>query len=201
MVIMFRSLILVFCVVASSQIFATAQTPTPTPAAPTQAGYTRPGTSARRARYLKNMFGPEAIVKNIAMGGLTTWSNSPREWGPNWRGFGKRVASNFGKEIISNTVKFGLEEAFELDSHYYRSRQHDLGPRLKNALVSTVTTRNREGDRVFGFPRIVGIYSSHIIAAEVWYPNRYGIKDGLRSGTFSLGMTAVYNIFKEFIHK
>ncbi|HEX3101676.1 MAG TPA: hypothetical protein VHQ01_07790 [Pyrinomonadaceae bacterium] len=194
-----RSIVLISIALLAADFAVAAQTTVPAPQ--DQAEYVRPDVKTRRQRYLKNMFGPEALVKSVAMAGFSTAENSPDEWGPHWNGFGKRVASTFGQEIISNTVRFGLEEAFALDSHYYRSRQHAVGSRIKNALISSVTARNAEGRRVFGFPRIVGTYSSHIIASEAWYPKRYNYKDGLKGGTISLGMTAAFNLLREFIHK
>jgi hypothetical protein len=50
-------------------------------------------------------------------------------------------------------------------------------------------------------PNLVGTYASNVIANEVWYPDRYDWKDGLRSGTISLGFNAAFNLVKEFILK
>lgn len=166
-----------------------------------QQSYVRPDSKTRLKRYVNSMVGPAALAKNVAGAGFSTWRNSPEEWGKNWEGFGRRVASNFGKGFINNTTRYGLEEAFKLDSHYYRSQNKSVGARLKNALISPVTARNKNGKRVFGFPRVVGTYTGSIIATEAWYPDRYDYKDGLRSGTISLGMNALYNVFKEFVLK
>ena len=46
----------------------------------------------------------------------------------------------------------------------------------------------------------LGVLAS-IIAAETWYPKRYDFKDGLKSGTFSLGMNAAFNLVKEIFKK
>ncbi len=121
------------------------------------------------------------------------------EWGDRWPGFGRRFASNVGKSIIKGTVTYGLDEAFKLDSSYYRSQKKDPGSRIKNALLSSVTARDKNGKRVFGFPHIAGTYTSSIVAAEAWYPARFNYKNGLKSGTISIGMGAVFNIIKEFI--
>ncbi|MEP6705174.1 MAG: hypothetical protein ABJB34_10255 [Acidobacteriota bacterium] len=40
-----------------------------------------------------------------------------------------------------------------------------------------------------------------ITSREAWYPNRYGWKDGVRSGTISLAFNAAYNLFREFVWK
>jgi hypothetical protein len=54
---------------------------------------------------------------------------------------------------------------------------------------------------VVGIPNLAGTYTSGIIAREAWYPDRYDWKDGVRSGTISLGFSAAFNLFKEFVWK
>ncbi len=147
------------------------------------------------------MFGPMALGEDVFRAGWSTWRNSPVEWGDHWDGFGRRVASSFGKSVISNTVNYGLSESFKLDSHYYRSKDKSFRARVGNALISPVTARDKNGDRVFGFPHLAGVYTAHIVAVESWYPARYTWKDGLKSGTYSLGLEAAFNLVKEFIWK
>jgi hypothetical protein len=147
------------------------------------------------------MVGPMALAKQVVGAGYGTWRNSPEEWGGQWEGFGKRFASGFGKNLIKQSITYGLDETLKLDSHYYRSKTDDLNAKLKNALLSPVTARNAKGKRVLGIPRIVGTYTASIVAAETWYPRRYDWKDGVRSGTISLGMNAAFNLFKEFVWK
>jgi len=163
--------------------------------------YRRPDAQTRQKRYLLSMFGPFAIGGDVLAAGLDTASNSPREWGPHWNGFGKRFASQLGKGVIHHSTQFALEESFKLDSYYYRSTKHDVSSRLRNAITSTFTARRPDGSKTVGFPRIVGSYTAGIVAAETWYPKRYGLKDGLKSGTLSLGTDILSNLFKEFFHR
>lgn len=163
--------------------------------------YRRPDAKTRRSDYFKSMFGPYAIARTVAGAGFGTWRNSPEEWGGKWEGFGRRAASGFGKTAIKQTTIYALDESFKLDSKFYRSKNRKFGAKIKNAFVSPFTARKESGKRVFGFPRIAGTYASSIVAAEAWYPRRFDYKDGLRSGTISLGFNAAFNLFKEFIKK
>lgn len=163
--------------------------------------YVRPDAGKRRKDYLKSLFGPYALARTVVGAGVSTARNSPEEWGGGWEGFGRRVASGFGRNAIKQTTVYALDEAFKLDSKFYRSRKRDFGSKIKNALISPVTARNESGKRVFGFPRVAGTYTAGIVASETWYPKRYDYKDGLRSGTISLGFNAAFNLFKEFIKK
>ena len=163
--------------------------------------YVRLDAKQRRSRYFKSMFGIGAIGKNIASSAFSTYRNSTEEWGPHWDGFAKRVASGFGKSVIRNSTAYALEEAFDLDSRFFKSKKRDTASKIKNAVVSPFIARNKEGKVVFGFPRLVGTYASNIIAAEVWYPKNYNWKDGMRSGTVSIGTNIFFNLVKEFIRR
>lgn len=210
-----RSVLFSVAILLSAVAAGLAQAPTPTPrpdrdtpaavsqvsSSAAQNGYVRPDSKTRFNRYVKSMFGPAAIGKTVAVAGWGTWRNSPEEWGDKWEGFGRRVASGFGKSVIKNTTMYALDESLKYDSRFYRSKKKDIGSRLRNALISPVTARNVRGKRVLGVPRIAATYTSSIVAAEAWYPSRFDYKDGLKSGTISLGITAAFNVFKEFVWK
>jgi hypothetical protein len=211
--------LLFFALVLTTVFQSVAQTPTPTPASPREQGdtkttvgaqittqsfhgiYTRPDSKTRFKRYVKGMFGPTALGKTVVSAGYSTWRNSPEEWGPTWEGFGRRLASGVGKNVIKQTTTFGLDEAFKLDSAFYRSNKKGIGGRLGDALSSTFVARKPDGKKVFGFPRVAGTYASSIIAAETWYPKRFTYKDGVKNGTISLGLNAAFNVIKEFFLK
>jgi hypothetical protein len=204
-----RSVIISGLFVLTSAFSISAQTTAPTDPPPKSTitsakqsdAYVRPDGKTRQKRYVSSIFGPVAVGKNVALAGFNTWRNSPEEWGPTWKGFGRRVASNFGQSIIKNSIQFGLDEALKLDSHYYRSKDKSVSARIGNALISPFTARTSNGKRTIGVPRIFGTYASSVIAREAWYPDRYTWKDGLKSGTYSLGFTAGFNLIKEFIWK
>lgn len=212
--------LITFAFLTVGAICPAAQTPSPTPevSSPGQpqplppgpdvsrlvkrsTAYTRPDSKTRFNRYAKSIFGPVALGKSVVSAGYSTWRNSPEEWGPTWEGFGRRLASGVGKNVIKQTTTFGLDEAFKLDSAFYRSEKKSFGGRLGDALSSTFVARKPDGKKVFGFPRVAGTYTSSIIAAETWYPKRFSYKDGLKNGTISLGLNAAFNVVKEFFLK
>ena len=170
-------------------------------AAQTQDAYTRPEPKKRFRNYINSMVGPMALAQRAAQSGVGTWRNSPEEWGSGWEGFGRRFASGTGKSVIKNSAMYGLDEVLKVDSRFYRSEKRDVGSRIKNALISPVTARRPDGSRTIGIPRLVGTYTANVVAAETWYPARYDWKDGMRSGTISLGFNAAFNLVKEFIWK
>lgn len=160
--------------------------------------YVRPEAKKRLKNYVNRTIGPIALAKNAASAGFSTITNNPEEWERTGTGFARRFASKTGENAIKQTTVYVLDEVLKLDSSYYKSQKKDFGSRVKNAFVSTFTARRSNGDRTFGAPRIAGTYASHIISREVWYPERFSYKDGLRSGTYSLGFNVLTNILQEF---
>lgn len=160
--------------------------------------YVFPTRKERFRKYINRIFGPAALGADVASATISQITDTPEEWENNFRGFGKRLASTFGRKVITQTVIYGLDEAFTLDSSYYKSTQKNFKARLKNAVLSTFTARKPSGKRVFGFPRVIGVYTSAITANEVWFPPNRSYKDGLRSGTISLGTSVGINFLREF---
>lgn len=163
--------------------------------------YVRPDKDKRLKRYVNGVVGPFALAKYAATAGITTWRNTPKEWGDKWDGFGHRFVSNLGKSAIKNTTIYGLDEALKVDSRFYRSRNRSVASRLRNSIFSPVTARNRKGERVIGIPRITASFASSVIASETWYPSRYNYRHGLKSGITSLGFNVGFNLIKEFVWK
>lgn len=182
-------------------VAVSAQTVNNDPTTATSAVYSRPSPDVRFKRFVNDTVGPFAWVGVGAGAAFATAGNSPKEWGRTSEGFGRRFASNFAKTVMRNTVIYGMDEVLKLDSHYYRSTKRNVGSRVTNALLSTVTARTASGKRTIGIPRIVGTYSANMIAAEAWYPSRFHWKDGFRTGSISLSVNALFNLVKEFAFK
>ncbi len=194
-----KNIILLFC--AFFCLFNAVPGQTSAPATSGQTKYVRPNADKRFKRYVNDAVGPFAWVGMAAGAGFGTIANSPKEWGRSTSGFGKRFASNFGKNVIKTTFIYGLDEAFKLDSHYYRSSKRDVGSRIANALYSTVTARTSNGKRTIGVPQLVGTYSSNLIARKAWYPAGYTWREDAKNSGISLGVTAMINLLTEFFLK
>lgn len=149
-------------------------------------------------RYVKDTVGPLSLTRSAVTAGLDQWRDSPEEWGQGMKGYGRRYASRFGRNLVQQSVTYGLEEAFGLDSEFKRSNDEGFGARVKHAFLETITSRTKSGKRVLSAPRLAGVYTSAIVATETWYPERYSYKDGLRMGTSSLITGFGINLVREF---
>ncbi len=117
------------------------------------------------------------------------------------RAYGKRFGSDFGIAAISTTTRYGLAEAFREDTLYYRCECKGVFPRLRHAVISTLTARRgQDGHRVFSFPALIAPYAGTMTAVYAWYPSRYGAKDALRMGNYAMLGYVGGNIALEFLY-
>jgi len=161
--------------------------------------YVFPSERERLKRYVQSTVGPWRLARTAFSAGIDQWRDQPEEWGQGAKGFGRRYASSFGQNAIQQTVTYGLDEAMGLDSSFERSKREGFLPRMKDALIQNVTSRNRSGKRVISAPRFAGVYTGAIVPTETWYPERYSYKDGLRHGTRTLLTGFGINLFREFV--
>ena len=161
--------------------------------------YVFPTHRQRFNRYVKSTVGPFRLAWTAATAGIDQWRDHPEEWGQGMKGYGRRYASNLGQNAIQQTVTYGLDEAFGLDTGFRKSTRDGCGARAKDALLQNITSRTKSGKRVISAPRFAGAYSAAIISRETWYPDRYSYKDGLRAGTGNLLAGFGINLIREFV--
>ena len=170
---------------------------------PAQLGltYTRPAETTKLRNYFFDAFGPYPIVGAALTAGFDQVNNAPPEWGRGAEGYSKRFGSDFGIAAVSTTMRYALSEAFKEDALYYRCECKGVFPRLRHAVISTLTARRGEdGHRVFSFPALVAPYAGTMTAVYGWYPHRYDARDMLRMGNYNLLEYAVGNIALEFLY-
>jgi len=176
---------------AESQRVATDQT--------TSQSYAFPTKRERFNRYVSNTVGPLSLLRTGLSAGVGQWRDNPEEWGQGMSGYGRRYASNFGQNLIQQSVTYGLDQTLGLDTGFEKSKRKGFFPRMKHALAENITSRTKTGKRVISVPRLAGVYASGVVAAETWYPSRFDYKDGLRIGTRSLVAGFGINLVREFL--
>ena len=162
-------------------------------------GYVRPTTRKRVLRFANDAFGVNAVIGAGIGGTFETIGNAPPEWKKTAGGFGRRFASDYGENAIQESVTFGLNEAFKLDDHLYKSTKKGFKARFKDAFISGLTARTASGKRVFDFNRVAGTYAGSFVVTEAWYPDRYSYKDGFRRGSQALAFRFGLSFINEFI--
>jgi len=163
--------------------------------------YTRPTEKTKIHNYLFDAFGPYPIGAAALTAGFGQATNSPPEWKQGAEGYSRRFVSDLGIAAVSTTARYALAEAFREDTLYYRCECTGVLPRLRHAVLSTLTARRGEdGHRVFSFPALIAPYAGTMTAVYGWYPSRYGAKDAFRMGNYTLLEYVGANIAMEFLY-
>jgi hypothetical protein len=101
---------------------------------------------------------------------------------------------------VSTTTRYALAQVLKEDTLYYRCQCKGVFPRLGHAAISTFTARRGDdGHRVFSFPALVAPYAGSMTAVYGWYPSRFGAKDALRMGNYTVLGDVGGNIALEFL--
>jgi len=170
--------------VDSADSSGTVATTTP---AQLESSYIRPTGKTKLRNYAFDAFGPYPIAGAAFAAGIGQAYNTPPEWKQGAEGFGKRFGSAFGIAAISTTTRYGLAQAFREDTLYYRCECKGVFPRLRHAVISTLTARRGDdGHRVFSLPALIAPYAGTMTAVYAWYPGRYNGKDALRMGNYTM---------------
>jgi hypothetical protein len=163
--------------------------------------YVRPTERTKVNNFAFDAFGPYPIAGAGVAAGINQWTNAPPEWGQGAEGYGKRIGSDFGIAAIGTTARYGLAEAFKEDTLYYRCECSGPFPRLRHAVISTLTGRHgQDGHRIFSISALAAPYAGSMIGVYLWYPDRFGAKDAFRMGNYSMLEFMGGNIALEFLY-
>ncbi len=162
-------------------------------------GYVRPTAKKRVSRFTNDAFGLNAVIGAGIGATFGTIRNAPPEWKKTGGGFGRRFASDYAETAFQKSITFGLNEAFKLDDHLYKSGKRGFKARFKDAFLAGLMARTANGKRVFNFNRVIGTYAGSFIATEAWYPNRFSYKDGFRRGSQGLAFRFGFSFINEFL--
>jgi hypothetical protein len=158
-----------------------------------------PLTSSERARrYLKNAFGPGAILRAAAAGGIAQWEGTPKEWKGGAEAYGDRFGNALAKHVIREALEFGGATALHEDNRYVRSLDSGFFKRTKHAVTSVFVARNDAGQEHFAYSRFGSVLGSSFISRLWQPPSEDGSGDALVSFGFTMVTDMGWNVFKEF---
>jgi hypothetical protein len=132
---------------------------------------TSPITARGRVHWLvRQNLSPASLLEDAAIGAEETLVNSPREYGPHWEGYGKRVgmvAANYG---VKTVMEAGLGSIWGEDPRYERTEGESFGSRLGHVVKMTFLARNRSGNLMPAYARFIAIPGSSFLA-NTWMPD------------------------------
>ena len=149
--------------------------------------------------YRKAVLRPYSLLGPAFGAGIGQWEDEPPEWGQGARGYGYRIASGMGRQLISETIRFGIAAADGEDPRYHRSQDTGVWKRAEHAIVETFTSQTANGSRMPAYSRFAGTYGAAFIS-NAWYPgSRASAGWALRRGTTALAASVGFHLFEEFL--
>jgi len=157
-----------------------------------------PTSRERFDAYLKDTFGPGALLQSALAAGTNHFVDDPPEWRQGVQGYSRRFASRFGRFAIQESMEFGLATVLRQDTSYRRCECGGFLRRMSHALSSNFIARKRDGSTTFTIAKVASYYGAGMISTA-WYPDRYtATGDGVRLGTISLVSGTGASVIREF---
>jgi hypothetical protein len=149
--------------------------------------------------YRRQIFRPYSLLGPALGAGVGQWEDQPPEWGPGSEGYARRFASGVGRNLISETIRFGVAAADGEDPRYHRSQDTGVWKRTKHVVAETFTSETAGGSRIPAYSRFAGTYGAAFIA-NAWYPDSQATAGwALRRGSTALASSLGFHLFEEFM--
>ena len=109
--------------------------------------------------------GPQSLASGLFTAAIGTASNSPREYGPHWDGYGKRYGIRLSGVSTSNAMEAGLGALWGEDPRYFPThrRGHQEG-RIFNAIKTTFTAPRPDGHYAPAYARFIAIPGNNFLS-------------------------------------
>ena len=167
-------------------------------AEPTLADY-HPITADQRLKWFaKGSFGGPRLAAALVTSGIDTWRNTPSEWGPGWEGYGKRFGARVGHAAVSHGIEASVGALWGEDPRYFRVPDRPFGARVRNVIVMTFVSHDRNGDAMPAYARFVAVPSAAFIANTWRPPSQRATTDTLNGIAFDFSFHMVGNAYREF---
>ena len=128
---------------------------------------------------------------------LDQTTNSPSQWGGGFHGFGLRVASRTGSNIVQGSIRAPLAAALHEDVRYI-SDQRGGKRRILHAVEYSLLTYNEQGHPTLNVSKLVGYYASTAISTT-WRPGHHPLASyTFANGSEQIGLSVPINILQEF---
>jgi hypothetical protein len=160
----FTGVLLVASVVASGQTVKRNQAQPPDRDLSIDPQY-RPITQGERwSWFVQSTLGPQSLTAGLLSAGFGTATNSPKEYGGAWEGFGKRYGMRLTGVSTGNAMEAGLGEFWREDPRYFRASGRPFGNRVLNIVKLTFVARRSNGNFAPAYARYIATAGNNFIS-------------------------------------
>jgi hypothetical protein len=108
--------------------------------------------------------GPASLAGGAITSAFGTWSNSPREYGPHWEGYGKRNGMRLTGVATGNAMEAGLGALWGEDPRYVRAVGQPLKGRVWQVSKMTFLAQNARGGTSPAYARFAADAGSNFLS-------------------------------------
>jgi hypothetical protein len=110
--------------------------------------------------------GPLPLATVLVTSAWQTADNNPREYGPHWDGFGKRIGLILSRSSTSNVMEAGLGAIWGENPHYRHATDQPFKSRVFNVVKQTVLDKNERP----AYARYIAYWGSSFLS-NTWRPD------------------------------
>ena len=143
-------------------------------------------------------FGPGAVLRAAAAGGISQWEDTPKEWKQGSEAYGERLGNSLAEHVIRKTLESGAAAALHEDNRYFASTDTGFWKRTKHAVVSVFEARNEAGREHFAYSRFGAAVSASFISRAWQPPSETHAGDAAVNFGITMAVDMGWNVFKEF---
>jgi hypothetical protein len=126
----------------------------------------KPVTGKQRFNwFVRSTAGPTSLLlAGPLSAAFGTALDNPHEYGPHWDGFGKRYGMRLTGISTGNAIEAGLGSVWGEDPRYFRSPDHEFGPRVKCVIKTTFMAPGRDGQWRLAYARYAGNVGNNFLS-------------------------------------
>src|SRR5712691_9393437 len=125
--------------------------------------------------FLQSTIGPQSLAGGVFSAGFGTASNSPKEYGPHWEGFGKRYGMRLTGVSTGNAMEASLGALWSEDPRYFLSPRRGFVTRVKYVIRTTFVAPHRDGTWHLAYARYIGNVGNNFLSNTWRGPSGNGV--------------------------
>jgi len=114
--------------------------------------------------FLQSTIGPQSLAAGVFSSGFGTASNSPKEYGGTWEGFGSRYGMRLTGVSTGNAMEAGIGALWGEDPRYFRAPGRPFGRRVQNIVKMTFVARRQNGNFASAYARYVATAGNNVLS-------------------------------------
>lgn len=114
--------------------------------------------------FLQSTIGPQGLAAGVFSAGFGTASNSPKEYGGTWEGFGSRYGMRLTGVSTGNAMEAGIGALWGEDPRYFRAPGRSFGRRVQNIVKMTFAARRQNGNFASAYARYVATAGNNVLS-------------------------------------